>query len=318
MLYPRVAIRSFARSNAVATLTKGIFAATKEAAKHVVTDYAAERVRRFQYFHDVAEARNALLFAREGDELLAEEEFRDLNRLYPVMFTTSTVRPMPDQNRALKVLKALDTSNRRHEPKNFVEVGAGNGHVAWAVANAGHHITCVDLRDEITPEAHEAGVTSITADACDLPLPENSIDGVWSFNCFEHIQNPEAALKEFHRIVRPGGRIYLDFAPLYNAALGLHAFLEIGVPFAQHLWSDDFLIPRVTSKDLWFLNRWSLANYRQLWSEFSERLSPIIYFEGSDFRGLELIKKYPQCFIKQSRNLDEFLTSKISVIFEVK
>lgn len=294
-----------------------IYRAVKATAKRVVAADEVERIKKFRWSKSVKEAQNALIFSNDNREWLTNDDFIILRKIYPTIYAKSKAEnsEAPDFVRAKCALNALGVHGGS---KNLVEIGGGPGYVAAAVALSGHRVTCVDIRDELKSSVRNVGVKCLTANACSLPLPDASVDGLWSYNCFEHILDPYSALKEFIRIVRPNGRIYLDFAPIYNSSLGLHAFLEIGVPFLQHLLPDNRIIPQVSSKDLWFLNRWSLAQYRNLWIDFAQTLDIVSYREGSDFQGLELIKKYPGCFQKVSRNIDEFITSKITIVFSVK
>ncbi|MBF0199123.1 MAG: class I SAM-dependent methyltransferase [Planctomycetes bacterium] len=59
--------------------------------------------------------------------------------------------------------------------------------------------------------------------ACHLDFPDNSFDGAFSFSVFEHIDDPQRALDEVHRILKPGGLFYLDIH-LFTAIHGDHDF----------------------------------------------------------------------------------------------
>lgn len=45
----------------------------------------------------------------------------------------------------------------------------------------------------------------LLADVCDLPVGDNSVDAAVSANMLEHVSDDEQALREIHRILRPGG-----------------------------------------------------------------------------------------------------------------
>lgn len=47
----------------------------------------------------------------------------------------------------------------------------------------------------------------LRADACALPLGDGSVDGVVSANLLEHVPDDRGALREFARVLRPGGRV---------------------------------------------------------------------------------------------------------------
>jgi len=59
----------------------------------------------------------------------------------------------------------------------------------------------------------EFGFESVKADyyghACLLPFRDNSLDYVVSSHVLEHVANPVSALKEWYRVLRPGGLIYM-------------------------------------------------------------------------------------------------------------
>jgi SAM-dependent methyltransferase len=48
-----------------------------------------------------------------------------------------------------------------------------------------------------------------TGDVCALDLPDDSVDGVWCERVLQHLAEPDAAVAEFLRVTRPGGRICL-------------------------------------------------------------------------------------------------------------
>ncbi|MCL2873734.1 MAG: class I SAM-dependent methyltransferase [Defluviitaleaceae bacterium] len=81
----------------------------------------------------------------------------------------------------------------------------------------------------------------VCADATDLPFKDNSIDTVIMNDSFEHIPDPEKALKEALRVLKPKGRVYINFPPYYHP-FGAHLSDAIGIPWVHMLFSDDILI----------------------------------------------------------------------------
>ncbi|MFH8093095.1 MAG: methyltransferase domain-containing protein, partial [Candidatus Aenigmatarchaeota archaeon] len=55
-----------------------------------------------------------------------------------------------------------------------------------------------------------------------LPFPSNFFDIVYSKNLFEHLTNPEFALREMKRVLKPKGKLILitDYAHSWNFAVG--------------------------------------------------------------------------------------------------
>jgi SAM-dependent methyltransferase len=61
--------------------------------------------------------------------------------------------------------------------------------------------------------------------ACDatcLPFRDEWFDLIVSFNAMEHIPEPEMALAEMARVVKPGGLVYITFDPIWTADSGSH------------------------------------------------------------------------------------------------
>jgi SAM-dependent methyltransferase len=65
----------------------------------------------------------------------------------------------------------------------------------------------------------------IVSDIIAIPVPDKSFDAVLCVEVFEHISEPARAVKEFSRVVRPGGKVIITapfcslthFAPFYFA-----------------------------------------------------------------------------------------------------
>ncbi|GAA3372886.1 hypothetical protein GCM10020367_30630 [Streptomyces sannanensis] len=69
-------------------------------------------------------------------------------------------------------------------------------------------------------ETSESGIRQVlTARAEEIPLPDASVDAVFSCNAFQFINVPEA-LGETHRVLKPGGLLYAHFGPIWSAADG--------------------------------------------------------------------------------------------------
>ena len=65
-------------------------------------------------------------------------------------------------------------------------------------------------------------VRFLGGDARQLPFQNDTFDIVSSEALLEHVSQPDLAIAEFHRVVKPGGLVYSMFGPLYFTAGGAH------------------------------------------------------------------------------------------------
>ncbi len=95
------------------------------------------------------------------------------------------------------------------------DVGCSTGYIADELANAGANPIGVDID---VPGLHAAEsrfggrVAFVCANGEALPLPDRSLDVVVFNHIYEHVVSPEAVLAELHRVLKPGGALYLGLA----------------------------------------------------------------------------------------------------------
>lgn len=68
-----------------------------------------------------------------------------------------------------------------------------------------------------------------------IPVDDGSIDVVVAFDCLEHVMDPAGILREWRRVLRPGGRCLLEWFP-YKGPWGPHMESLIPVPWAHVLF----------------------------------------------------------------------------------
>ncbi|MCL5035988.1 MAG: class I SAM-dependent methyltransferase [Chloroflexi bacterium] len=99
----------------------------------------------------------------------------------------------------------------KYPGKKLLEIGCGIGVDLMEFARGSAIVTGVDLTQEpleITRkgfEAHGLRGEFFLADAEKLDFPDESFDVVYSFGVIHHTPNTENAIKEIHRVLKPGG-----------------------------------------------------------------------------------------------------------------
>jgi SAM-dependent methyltransferase len=117
------------------------------------------------------------------------------------------------------VVRLRDWAFARLAPQpgeTVLDVGAGTGdtviRLARAVGDRGRAIGVEPnpaMREVAAGRAEGAGVRAELLDggAEELPLEDASVDLVTCERVLQHLEDPEAAVREFARVVRPGGRV---------------------------------------------------------------------------------------------------------------
>lgn len=98
-----------------------------------------------------------------------------------------------------------------------LDAGCGTGYnMGWLRRNYGARVAGIDFSRLGLDFCRRRGEDSLAqADAASLPFPAGVFDLVVSFDVLTHLKDEparEAALHEFHRVLRPGGRLLLRVA----------------------------------------------------------------------------------------------------------
>lgn len=94
-----------------------------------------------------------------------------------------------------------------------LDVGCGTGFLAFELAARGHHVTGVDFAPGMIAQAQRkaaergASIRFQEADAEQLPFTPGNFDLAISRHVLWTLQHPEAAIDEWIRVLRPGGRL---------------------------------------------------------------------------------------------------------------
>lgn len=110
--------------------------------------------------------------------------------------------------------------------KRCLEVGAGNGAFQHMVSD----YTGIDIT---SATSHLFDQPFYVASATALPFSDSSFDAIWSLAVLEHIPEPQRALDEIRRVLRPGGVLLL--APAWQCRPWKAEGYEVR-PFSDFDW----------------------------------------------------------------------------------
>lgn len=90
-----------------------------------------------------------------------------------------------------------------------LDVGCGAGFLSNELAKHGLQVTGVDLSEESLKIAakhdHTKSVHYQSADAYHLPFANATFDVLTAMDFLEHVEQPDSVIKEFSRVLKPGG-----------------------------------------------------------------------------------------------------------------
>jgi ubiquinone/menaquinone biosynthesis C-methylase UbiE len=109
---------------------------------------------------------------------------------------------------------------RPAEPLTILDVGCGTGAMSVRLKRWGR-VVSADFSPLALEFSRRRGLTHLVgADAMRLPFASDRFDAVIAMDMLEHLPDDRRALCEFHRVLRPGGRVLAT------------------IPAYPHLWSE--------------------------------------------------------------------------------
>lgn len=136
----------------------------------------------------------------------------------------------------------------------ILEVGCGSGGLLVAAVRSGRSIEGVDIaarwlvvaRRRLADRGLEAPLTAASGDR--LPWAEGCFDAVVADSVLEHLDNPGAAMREWVRVLRPGGRLVVWSPNRFTLTTDPHVGLW-GIGWLPRAWVPGYL--RLRGRAVW-------------------------------------------------------------------
>ncbi len=100
----------------------------------------------------------------------------------------------------------------------LLDAGCGSGKYSIPLRMRGFDVIGVDVSPGALKMAVKGGeirgldIKFVASDVCHLPFPDASFEVIWCYGVLQHLLSPERelAVSEFRRLLRRGGRLFLE------------------------------------------------------------------------------------------------------------
>src|SRR5262245_56281798 len=106
--------------------------------------------------------------------------------------------------------KFADTLQPSKPGARALDVGCGAGQVVGRLTEAGYEAYGVDVSEPNIARARKFSARCQMYDGRHLPFPDRHFASVGALNVLEHVEEPEAFLKELVRVTETGGGVVVS------------------------------------------------------------------------------------------------------------
>lgn len=134
------------------------------------------------------------------------------------------------RSRCLQVLKIKKQGR-------ILDVGCSSGLFLQALKQYGAWETYgVELNPHMAAIARKGGIKIVAGQLFDAHCPDNYFDVITLWDVLEHVHDPKSNLKEIHRILKPGGYLFISGPNLNSLDAKLFKQYWIGFDAPRHLY----------------------------------------------------------------------------------
>ena len=180
--------------------------------------------------------------------------------------------------------------------KTILEIGDGDGALSYHLSRKyrDRHFYGIDI-GAASFKTHN--YYHLNMSATEMLFHDDFFDLIISQNVFEHIQGLEKAVDEAVRILKPHGRLYTLFTPVWTSAFGHHLYTETNKkvrsdfpPFC-HLYLNDRELTKLIKNKLGRFSKRRLKAEAYLLGEVNNKLLPDDYRRiFTQLDGMQMVK----------------------------
>ena len=131
--------------------------------------------------------------------------------------------------------------------KRVLDFGSGSGQLSELAAELGaESVVGVDLMEKFVTLARESAtshglgdkVSFLVGSTTAIPLVDARVDVVLCFDVMEHVLAYQAIVREWRRVLAPGGRVLICWSSLWMHPYGHHCYPLVNVPWAHLVLSE--------------------------------------------------------------------------------
>jgi ubiquinone/menaquinone biosynthesis C-methylase UbiE len=119
------------------------------------------------------------------------------------------------RDRENEIWKELLAESMGPGPKVVLDVGTGTGYIALLLAEMGHRVTGIDFSTNMLEIArrktlkYRTSVSIMEGDVENMPFATATFDAITARYVLWTLAQPRTALKEWTRVLKPGGRVVI-------------------------------------------------------------------------------------------------------------
>ena len=244
---------------------------------------------------------------------------KGLSRLYP-----TPVHPFNLQNAGQKTYaqwqyeKGEDTirfyldyttAKDMFQDKKVLDIGCGAaGKTLYYASLGAKEVIGLDVVPHYQEEAEQLAKEKnlqdrfkfVLGDGAALPMADNTFDTIIMNDAMEHVDNPEAVLEECYRVLKPNGKLYINFPP-YHHPYGAHLSDAMGLPWIHLFFKEETL----------------LETYKELVKDLPDGKKRIAFRISTDEKGKEYFSYINKMTLKRFNKIKEKTSFKTAYYKEV-